>query len=432
MSLFDDALQTLRAAGATGGISDTLLRRLASPENVIEVTVPLTRDDGTTAEFRGYRVQHSSLRGPYKGGLRYHPAVDFDEVRALALWMTIKCAVVGIPFGGGKGGIAVDPKALSGAELERLTREFTRRLISVWGPDKDVPAPDVNTNPKIMGWIADEYAKLTGRRTPAVVTGKALEDGGIPGRDTATGVGGLIVLEQIARRKSQIGDDKRLAISDLPTVVVQGFGNVGYSFSEAAHRAGYRIIGLSDSKGGIHDKRGEGMDPANVMKTKQEQGQIAGCYCSGSVCDCTNYAAVSNAELLELPCDVLVLAALENQIIEGNAPRIKAKLVLELANGPVTREADRILRDRGIVVIPDVLANAGGVTVSYFEWLANQRGEAWTEERVAHELETTMRAASVAVSARAEEFKVDLRQAAYLVALERLEEAWRTRRNVPQ
>ncbi|MBI4133467.1 Glu/Leu/Phe/Val dehydrogenase [Candidatus Uhrbacteria bacterium] len=420
MSLFADTLETLRSAGTAGGISDTLVKLLASPENVIEVGVPLRRDDGTTAEFRGYRVQHSSVRGPYKGGLRYHPDVDMDEVKALALWMTIKCAVVGIPFGGGKGGIAVDPKTLSPRELERLTREFTRRMSHVWGPDKDIPAPDLNTNPKIMGWIADEYAKIVGKPTPAVVTGKALEDGGIPGRDSATGDGGLIVLKKFLHTTPH-------SPPSTPSVIIQGFGNVGYGFAEAAARAGFRIVGLSDSKGGIWDKRGEGMDPENVMKTKQEQGHIAGCYCVGSVCDCTNYAPVTNAALLELPCDVLVLAALENQITKENAPRIKVKLILELANGPVTREADAMLHERGIAVVPDVLANAGGVVVSYFEWSANRLHERWDRARVSKELERLIGTAAQSVYTTAQQEKIDYRTAAYLVALRRLAEALHAR-----
>ncbi len=414
-NLFAGAEGELRAAASLLKLPADTTTYLLEPERTVEVSIPLRRDDGSTKIFHGYRVEHSSLRGPYKGGLRFHPQVEMDEVRALALWMTVKCAVVGIPFGGGKGGIAVDPKLLSAHELERLTRAFTRRMSDVWGPEKDVPAPDVNTNPTIMGFVVDEYAKIVGHRTPAVVTGKAIADGGIVGRDTATGDGGLMVLQQVLKQKN---------LDAKPTVVVQGFGNVGYGFAEAAHRASMRVIGLSDSKGGISDKRGEGMDPANVMHTKEAKGTIGGCYCVGSVCDCENYSAVTNAQLLELPCDILVLAALENQVTEENASRIKAKIVLELANGPGTPAATKQLEARGIAVIPDVLANAGGVTVSYFEWAANCANETWTRDRVARELEKTMADATSAVIAAAEEFKVDYRTAAYIVALRRLDEAF--------
>jgi glutamate dehydrogenase (NADP+) len=373
--------------------------------------------------FTGYRVQHSNLRGPYKGGLRYHPKVDVHEVKALALWMTMKCAVVGIPMGGGKGGIKVDPKRLSAAELERLTRGFTRAMRDVFGPERDVPAPDVNTNPVIMGWIADEYGKLVGTPAPAVVTGKSLDQGGSPGREAATGQGAFYVLEELARQRG--------LTPPQTTVVVQGFGNVGYHIARLMHAAGYRIIGLSDSRGGIVDLRQRGMDPAHVMATKQARGTIGGMYCVGSVCDGENYRAISNQELLELPCDVLVPAALESQITAENAGRIKAKLVLELANGPTTPEADEALARRQVVVAPDILVNAGGVTVSYFEWLQNRSGERWTEAEVLERLEPTMRAAFRDVWQRAERYRTSLRTAAFVLALERLREALAVRLGTP-
>ncbi|MDP3985754.1 MAG: Glu/Leu/Phe/Val dehydrogenase [bacterium] len=413
-NIFEQALKNLQNAARSISLDAETLSILQNPERTIECSVPLRRDDGRLEVYQGYRVQHSSIRGPYKGGLRYHPHVDMNEVRALALWMTLKCAVVGIPFGGGKGGITVDPKSLSEAELERLTRAFTRRMADVWGPDRDVPAPDVNTNPKIMGWIVDEYEKIVGKKSRGVITGKSIEDGGILGRDTATGDGGLFVLETLR---------KTVSLPERPMVIIQGFGNVGHGFAEAAHRAGYRVVGLSDSKGGIYDKRGEGMDPANIMKTKKEQGKISGCYCIGSVCDCENYSAVTNQQLLELPCDILVLAALENQVTNENASQIKAKVVLELANGPVAPEADALLHSRGIPVIPDVLANAGGVTVSYFEWEANRANEEWSRERVRQELEKIMRAATEATEAAAKELSIDFRTAAYVVALRKIHEA---------
>lgn len=407
-SLFEQALESLAAAAEKMKLESKFFELLKVPERTVEVSIPLVCDNGQQEIYKGYRVEHSSARGPYKGGLRYHHEVSMDEVRALALWMSIKCAVVDIPFGGGKGGIAVDPKTLSEKELERLTREFTRRMSDVWGPLKDVPAPDVNTNSKIMGWIVDEFSKANGKKMPSVVTGKAIEDGGIVGRDTATGDGGLMVLEAV-RKKVLNKEPKEV------TVVVQGFGNVGYGFAEAAHRAGYKIIACSDSKGGVFDTQLNGLDPQQIMEVKKKQGKIAG--------DGANLKSVSNAELLELPCDVLVLAALENQVTEQNVANIKTKVILELANGPVNPEASRTLHRRDIIVVPDVLANAGGVTVSYFEWLANQREETWKREQVDEELADTMHRAVDAVFAAADDFKVDYRTAAYIVALRRISDA---------
>ncbi len=292
-------------------------------------------------------------------------------------------------------------------------------MADFWGPEKDVPAPDLNTNPKIMGWIADEYAQIVGHRQSAVVTGKNIEDGGIIGRETATGEGGLVVLNKF------LVDEQWPAIKMM---TVQGFGNVGYGFAVAAEQAGYRLVGVSDSRGGIWDKRGLGMDPANILKTKKEQGLIAGCYCLGTVCDCLNYQAVTNVELLEMPTDLLVLAALENQITRENASRIKAKVILELANGPISFEADQILRERGIKVIPDILANAGGVTVSYFEWLNNRQSETWNLEQVRKKLVQILNKAVSRVREASKNFQIDYRQAAYQVALRRLGEALERRR----
>jgi glutamate dehydrogenase (NADP+) len=415
MNAFRNALAQLDVAADAMALDATTRAVLRHPERTVEVAVPVRLDNRRVKVFRGYRVQHSNLRGPYKGGLRYHPKVDANEVKALALWMTMKCAVVGIPMGGGKGGIKVDPKRLSAAELERLTRGFTRAMRDVFGPERDVPAPDVNTNPTIMGWIMDEYGKLVGAPTPAVVTGKPLELGGSAGREAATGQGAFYVLAELAQQL-------KLTPAET-TVVVQGFGNVGYHIARLLHAAGYRIVGLSDSGGGIVDRRRLGMDPAHVMATKQARGRIDGMYCVGSVCDGDNYQATSNAELLELPCDVLVPAAIENQITAENASRINAKLVLELANGPTTPEADRTLAERGVVVAPDILVNAGGVTVSYFEWLQNRTDEHWTEAQVNERLASTMRTAFRDVWQRAERYRTSLRTAAFILALERLQTA---------
>lgn len=415
MNPFQNALRQLKVAADTMSLDSTTLEILKNPDRIVEVSLPIRMDDGTLKVFTGYRVQHSNARGPYKGGLRYHTKVDLNELNALAIWMTMKCAVVGIPMGGAKGGITVDPKKLSAAELERLTRSFARAMKDVFGPDRDVPAPDVNTTPKIMAWIMDEYSKIVGQPTPAVITGKPIAVGGSAGRESATGQGAYYIMEELA---------KKLKIQPRKTtVVIQGFGNVGYHMANLMHAAGYRIIGLSDSKGGIVDLRRHGMDPKNVMAQKRSRGMIGNMYCIGSVCDGTNYKAVANEKLLEIPCDILIPAALEHQITGKNAGRLKAKVVLELANGPTTPEADEKLKRRKIVVVPDILANAGGVTVSYFEWVQNKQGLYWSEAEVLKELEPIMRLSFDAIWERHLKYKTTLRVAAFILALERLQAA---------
>lgn len=410
------ALAQLHEAAERAHSAPELLKRLEEPDNIIEVPVTITRDDGSRATFHGYRVQHNNILGAYKGGLRYHPNVDMDEAKALAFWMTMKTALIGVPFGGGKGGIAVDPKTLSEAELERLTREFTRQLAPHIGPERDVPAPDVNTNAKIMRWIENEYARVVGHAEPAVVTGKPLDAGGSEGRTEATGFGGVhALLAMLAHRGIE---PKGL------TVAIQGFGNVGSFLAQGLQQAGLTIVALSDSKGGIYVPAGI-PDIAAVERCKEESGMLAGCYCVGSVCDIRNRetlggSAITAAEALFVPADIIVPAALENAITEENAGRVRARFVLEMANGPTTREADALLRERGIEVVPDILANAGGVLVSYFEWEQNMRGERWGKETVLSRLETTMRSATENVMRRADEGGMSLRDAAYAVALERL------------
>ncbi|MFZ2555811.1 MAG: Glu/Leu/Phe/Val dehydrogenase [Minisyncoccia bacterium] len=386
----------------TDGSTD-LHHRLAEPDNVIEVNVPLLLDSGETKTFRGYRVQHNNIRGPYKGGLRFHPQVDLDEAKALAFWMTMKNAVVGVPFGGGKGGIEVDPKQLSEGELERLTRNFAKELSHVIGPDTDVPAPDVNTTPRMMHWIADEYSKIVGTHTPAVVTGKPIEHGGSEGRTEATGYGGGYVLEALLKRmgKNQKG----------MTVAIQGFGNVGLYLAHYLSAQGFTIVALSDSKGGVYMPAG--IDIAAAEKYKKENLTLAG----------FGGTEISNEEILALPVDILVPAALENAITDANAGNLKAGIVLELANGPTTLEADSILKKKGILVIPDILANAGGVVVSYFEWEQNRKNEKWTKENVLAKLKTQMEAATERVYTESQQKKISLRDAAYSVALAALHSA---------
>ncbi len=410
------ALQQLRSATKRTKIDPLLALQLENPDRVMEMSVPLRMDNGDARVFQGFRVQHNNLRGPYKGGLRYHPQVDMDEAKALAFWMTIKNAVVCVPFGGGKGGIAVNPKELSEGELERLTREFTRKLTSIIGPEVDVPAPDVNTNGKIMTWIADEYAKTIGKPSPAVVTGKPIERGGSEGRTEATGLGGSYVLQHLLKKRKL--DPKNM------TVAIQGFGNVGSYLAKYLHRAGFKVVALSDSKGGIYVPKGiESIDAVEACKEKK--GVLAGCYCVGSVCDVSNKDIVgareiSSDEILTLPVDIVVPAALENAITEKNAKKIKANIVLEMANGPTTLEADTILKKKGITVIPDVLANAGGVAVSYFEWEQNRKNEHWKKRDVFARLQKLMSDATDTVIHVSKKRKVSLREAAYIMAVERI------------
>lgn len=406
MSAFANALRQLEAATAGGGFDPAAVELLRHPRRTLQVSLAVKMDDGATRVFDGYRVQYNNARGPYKGGIRYHPQADLDEVTALAFWMAIKCAVVDVPFGGGKGGITVDPKSLSKAELERLTRAFTRAIADAIGPRKDVPAPDVNTTPEIMGWIVDEYGTIVGHPEPAVVTGKPLALGGSEGRNTATGQGGFFVLDEL---RTALGLDPASA-----TVVVQGFGNVGQSFAEICHAHGWTVIGIADSRGGIVAERG--LDPAAVAAWKKAHGSVVGF---------PGARAVTNAELLEEPCSVLAPSALEEVITAENASRISAKVVLELANGPTTPEADRVLRERGIAVVPDVLANAGGVATSYLEWQQNREGSRWSEQEVFAQLKDIMAPASRAVWEGRATAGSDLRVAAYRIAVARIAAAMR-------
>ncbi len=402
---FVNALAQLERAAKLHSFDPKFLEAMRRPnhEKTIEITVKM--NSGQEQTFKGYRVQYNNARGPYKGGIRYHHETNLDEVRALAFWMALKCAVVNIPFGGAKGGVHVNPKELSERELEGLTRGWVRGMVDIIGPEKDVPAPDVGTTPREMDWIADEYEKLThAPKAKAVVTGKSIAAGGSLGRATATGDGGYFVFEELR---------ERLAMDpETCTVAVQGFGNAGERIAELFHRHGYRVVAVSDSKGGIHNE--EGLDIKAVLAHKKEVGTVQGFYSAHDV---------TNAELLELECGILIPAALENQITWENAMRVKAKAVVELANGPTTPEADDILAKREVVVVPDILANAGGVTVSYFEWAQNMSGETWTEAQVFERLREGMRAALKAVWEKKETLGCDLRQAAFVVALERIQAA---------
>ncbi|HIC94729.1 MAG TPA: Glu/Leu/Phe/Val dehydrogenase [Anaerolineae bacterium] len=372
------------------------------------VHFPVIMDDGHLEVFTGYRVHHNIARGPTKGGIRYHPDVTLDEVRALAMWMTWKCAVVNIPYGGAKGGVVCDPKKLSRNELIRLTRRYTTEIEMLIGPDKDIPAPDVNTNPDVMAWIMDTYSMHKGYSVPAVVTGKPLIVGGSEGRLEATGRGVLITTREAL---------KRLGMPlEGATVAIQGFGNVGSVSAYLFQDAGAKIIAISDSRGGIHNPRG--LNARDVLRFKRETGTVVG-YPGAD--------AITNEELLELECDILIPAALEGQITKENAPRIRAKVIAEGANGPTTPEADEILFDRGIFFIPDILCNAGGVVVSYFEWVQDLQSFFWHEAQINSELERIMVRSFNEVYNIAQERGINMRLAAYVLGVGRVAEATMTR-----
>lgn len=386
------------------------LEMLSYPQKTLIVSVPVRMDDGALKVFEGYRVQHSELRGPFKGGFRYLPEVSLDEIKALATEMSFKCAVVGIPYGGAKGGIKCDAKKMSDGELERLTRKYVQAVYQIVGPEHDIPAPDMYTNAQIMAWFMDEYSRLVNKYQPGVVTGKPIEVGGSLGRDTATAQGGAYVLVDYLKTlddKDQKKDYK---------VVVQGFGNAGTHAADILHGLGYTIVGVSDSKGGLYNENG--MDPQAIMKDKKTKG---------SVIQSSEGKAVKPHEILEVPCDILVLAAMENQVTEENMKQIKADIILELANGPTSFEADEYLTEKGVVIIPDILANAGGVTVSYFEWLQNQQAYYWPLEEVKVKLKRIMQESFARVHHFQEEYKCSMREAAYISAFDRLEKARKLR-----
>ncbi len=412
-SLFEDALKRLDAAAALAGIDPEALERLRHPKTMIEIAIPVRMDDGSLRVFQGYRVQHDDTRGPFKGGIRYHPQANIDEVKALAFWMTCKCAVMGIPYGGAKGGITVDPKQLSRMELERLSRGWIQRLADFIGPDVDIPAPDVYTNPMIMGWMMDEYAKIHRCHAPAVITGKPVALGGSLGRDDATGRGGYYCIKELERIHNWIPSEK--------TVAVQGFGNAGQACARLLHADGYRIVAISDSGGGIH--RPESFDVPSVIHAKEETRHIKAVYCHGKLCQQVDAKVITNEALLELDVDILIPAALEKQITAENAPRIKARTIIELANGPTTTDADAILAKNNVTVVPDILANAGGVTVSYFEWVQNKAGYYWPLAEVHQKLQATMSREFNNVHQLARNHETTLRTAAYTHALTRIAEA---------
>ncbi len=396
---------------------EELFKILEKPQRIIKVYIPLKRDNDKIEIFEGYRVQHNNFLGPYKGGIRYLNEVKEDEIKTLAFLMTIKCALVNLPLGGAKGGIKVDSKNLSERELENLSREYIRKIHDFIGPDKDIPAPDVNTNAKIIDWMVDEYLKIYNSKDiklKATFTGKSIENDGLIGRESATGKGGEIILEKFLEK---MRNNMNLKQTNL-RVAIQGFGNVGYNLANFLYQKGYKLIALSDSKGGIYSE--EGFNPELVMKCKKEKGTIAECYFIGSVRDIKLGKEISNEELLELDVDILVPAALENVINQKNADKVKAKIILEMANNPLTEEADEILNKRGVVIIPDILANSGGVIVSYFEMLQNLNNENWSQDKTFEELDRYLDKAFNEIWEIKEKLDIDLRKASYIVALKRL------------
>jgi len=390
----------LEKASELANLDANKLELLRTPDRTIQLKVPVKMDDGSVKVFDGYRVQYNNVLGPYKGGLRFAPAVDIHEVKALAFWMMVKCAVIDIPMGGGKGGVTVNTKELSEGEIERLTKSLTRGLAPFIGSKIDVPAPDVYTNAQIMEWIVDEYAKVTGKEDLGVVTGKPLTRGGSKGRDRATAMGGFYILQDIVADKYQ---DKEIRVA------IQGFGNAGSVMADLCNAEGYKIVAVSDSKGAIYDANG-----LDLEKVKQAKASL------GSVTQTDGYDTLTNEELLEVECDILVPAALENQITSDNAPSIKAQYIIELANGPTTPKADEQLSSMGITVIPDVLANAGGVTVSYFEWKQNIEDKYWEEDQVFAHLKPKMIDAYRAVIERSKQLNTDYRTASFVIAIERI------------
>ncbi len=408
INAFEVAQLQLEKAASIMNLDPNILIQLKEPERVLMVSIPVKMDNGAVKVFTGFRVQYNTARGPAKGGVRYHPDVSLDEVKALSAWMTWKCAVAGIPYGGSKGGIICNPKELSDGELERISRRYIYEISSVIGPRKDIPAPDVYTTPKIMGWYIDTYNKLTGEESFSTITGKPLELWGSEGRKEATARGLSYTVELAA---------KKLNINPLEaTVVIQGYGNAGSISAKLLHEQGYKIIAVSDSKGGAYNP--QGIDPSEMLDYKTKTSTVKGF---------PKAEFISNKDLLEIECDVLVPAALEGVITEKNANNIKAKIIAEAANGPTTPRADEILYQRGVFMIPDILANAGGVTVSYFEWVQGLYGYFWDEERVNRRLKKLMVKAFNEVLKLAQREKIDNRTAAYIYAVSQVAEAMKVR-----
>ncbi len=414
MAFLENTQKLVGEAARMAQIPADVLARLQKPDHIWEFEIPVRMDDGSEKKFPGWRVQHNNALGPYKGGIRYHPASNLDEVKALASLMTWKTSVVGLPYGGGKGAVAVDPRTLSGRELEELSRAYARAITPHIGPQVDVPAPDVGTNSHILDWMTDEYGKLTGHPEPAAFTGKSVEKGGSRGREVATGFGGYVILREFLKIHPKFS-------AKSLTVAIQGFGNVGANIAAILSDHGFRIVAISDSKGALYDP--EGIDIKKVTDVKERTGIIdrAICYSLGASMEpCKTF---TNEELLTLPVDILIPAALEDVITKENADRIQARVILEMANGPTTAEAEEILARRGIEIIPDILANSGGVVGSYFEWVQSLEQKYWSEEEVLAKIDAKLTEAFAAVAAKKREYRTSWRMASYIRALTRVADA---------
>ncbi len=406
LSMLDQALVHLEDAARHLNLDGDVLEKLKYPRETTKVRLMIRMDDGSRKSFMAWRCRYDDTRGPTKGGIRYHPGVSAEEVETLAFWMTFKCAVMNLPYGGGKGAVQVDPHALSKAELERLSRAYVQAFARIIGPERDIPAPDVYTNSMIMGWMADEYSSIVGEYSPAVITGKPISLGGSLGRADATARGGYYLLRHL---------EKELGLGKDKTVAVQGFGNAGQYIAQLLHNDGYKVVAVSDSRGAIHCQAG--LDIPRLIAAKTAGEPVTALAGQDGV------SAIPAGDLVGVTCDLLVPAAMEDLIHKGNADTIKARVILELANGPITPEADAILEKKGAIVLPDILANAGGVTVSYFEWVQNKQGYYWTEDEVHVRLKTIMETEGAAIWGRARNGKMSLRTAAYVHALARLANA---------
>ncbi len=411
-----DIQKHVEIAAQTLKLNPEVLENIKTPNRILQFIIPLKRDNGKVETYPSFRIQHSNVLGPYKGGIRFSPNVNLEEVKALASIMAWKTSLIGLPFGGAKGGIQVDPYKLSRRELEDLSRGYVRAIYNFIGPDIDIPAPDINVNPQIISWMVDEYSKIEGKFVPASFTGKPINIEGSKGREIATAYCGAVILKKI------IEDYFPKMLNKSPTVAIQGFGNVGANLARILKRAGFSIIALSDAKGAIQSiSKNKRLDSDTIYQCIKENGMIANCYYAGSVCGHTQgLQLISNAELLEKEVDILVPAAIEGQINENNADRIKAKIILEMANGPTAGEAEEILENKGILIVPDILANAGGVAVSYLEWFQNIEQSYWPEIDVLERVEKMIVDAYEEVKKIAIERKVSLRQAAYIKAIERV------------
>lgn len=409
-NIYESALTRVKEIGKKANINSETIEALCHPKSLMTASLSVRMDNGSTQFFTGYRCRYNTALGPTKGGIRYHPNVTREEVLALALWMTIKCAVVDLPYGGGKGGITVNPKQLSAMELERLSRAYVRAMADFIGPDIDIPAPDVYTNALIMGWMLDEYESIKRVRAPGVITGKPISLGGSLGRDDATGRGAYLCIKELEKKNNWQPKDI--------TVAVQGFGNGGYHAVRLLHDDGYHIVAVSDSKGAIYSAKG--FDVQSLYEEKQRSKKLTAVYCNQSVCEIIEHDELTNEELLALDVDILIPAALEGVITKDNVEQIQAKYIIEVANGPILAEVDDELYKKKVHVVPDVLANAGGVIVSYFEWVQNRQGYSWTLEEVHQRLRDKMSRGFNEVWDLSKNENISLRDAAYKLAFKRI------------